>query len=453
MPIGTAAAGAVEMRFTGGTVETLGLIVVQGPATAAAPAKVPMRVLISNSAFRDGAAVLVTGSYPPSSNITISFNTFVSQVRCPPLTIVTAAFVTVIAYADTVPIVLGADAEIRTQYNRIDTNSGVIQHSVPFIVSSITFNKGSSARIQGNFVKSHGNAPLPAQNTWVILFDVNPSYVIGSTEKSTFRFIDGGAWFFDDNTIHVSNENNHLAYVGNSPFIPDASGGTYSISRNYVVTRPSANTTQGENSVFGFTTGNIVSNFEYRFEGNTIEGYGRHSYTGTLGLVASGRSLVSVTNNTFISNEAAVGLRIGFAPTTVGGNSLLRVDGNAFLSPQGMARVHTILMANAVRLEGTSTLSLIGNSRDARDRTNTYKIFTANATLLFFCPHRAGLRLRHALQWCPAAGTAALHSTRGGCCGGRGTNRALRRYYIYHPFDVRQPQPVNNYDRNAHSYG
>ena len=384
--VGTAAAGAVEMRFSGGTVLSQGHIAVQGPTTAAAPTMVPMRVLITGSQFGDGAAVLVTGSYPPGSNITISFNIFVSQTRCALLSSVISTFVTVIAYAGTIPIVLGAGAEINTQYNSINTTSGTNIHSAPFVVSSITFNTGASASIKGNYIKTHGNNNPTAGNTWTIIFDTGPSYVFGNTERSTFRYLDGGDWRFDDNTVHVSNDNAFLALVGNSPYLTAAAGGTYSISRNTVVARPYNVTTLGDNSLFGFSAANNATNFAYRFDGNSIEGYGRNSVMSTLGLVLSGRSLVSVTNNTFISYGAEVGLQIVIGPTKLGGDSVLRIDGNAFTSPQGAARADAIVMTNTIRFDGNSQLSLVGNSCDAKDRTNTYKLFAAAAGSLSFAP-------------------------------------------------------------------
>ena len=88
MPNGESSVGSVAIRFASGTVHSQGIIVVQGPSSAAAQAMVPMVVLISGSTFLSGAAVKVTGSYPPYSNITIAHNTFTSQEHCPLLGVV-----------------------------------------------------------------------------------------------------------------------------------------------------------------------------------------------------------------------------------------------------------------------------------------------------------------------------------------------------------------------------
>ena len=263
------------MRFVGGIVQSQGIIVVQGPSSAAAPAKVPMVVLISGSTFLSGAAVKITGSYPPYSNITITHNAFTSAAHSIDLG-VASNFVTVMAFIDTVPIVLGEGAAISAQYNNISTNSSAANpHSVPFVVSSITFNKGSSASTRGNTVRTHGEAG--GGNTWIIFFDINPTaYVIGNTERTTFLFLGGGAWLFEKNNIYITTDVEN-AFFGHSPFITSPDGGIYSVSRNYILVSPSPDTSKGENLLMSMSTITNATNFLFLMDCNTFDGYGRHS--------------------------------------------------------------------------------------------------------------------------------------------------------------------------------
>ena len=382
LPSGTASTGAVLVRFAGGTVQSQAIIVVQGPSSAVAPTKVPMVVLISGSTFLSGSAVKVSGSYPPHSNITIANNAFTSQEHCAPLGVI-GYFVTVIAFIDTVPIVLGEGAAISAQYNNISTNSGTLQHSVPFIVTSITFNNGSSASIRGNTVRTHGDKTLIAQNTWTIYFDVYPTpnvNVIGNTGGSRFRFLGGGgAWLFEENMIYISTDVKNHAVLGNSPHINSTSGGSFSISRNYINASPLPDTSEGTNVLISLSSTTNASNFDFLIDGNTFEGYGRQSAMNIPQTILGGHSLLSISGNIFTSNEASVGLRIVINPSTISNNSLLRIDNNTFLSPQGAARAHAITLITPIRLQDTATLSLVGNSVDATVRSNTYKLIAASA--------------------------------------------------------------------------
>ena len=159
-----------------------------------------MAVLITGSTFLSGAAVKITGSYPPYSIITIAHNTFASQENCGFLGVI-GYFVTVIAFIDTVPIVLGEGAAISVQRNTI-TAAGITMDSIPLMCTSITFSKGSSASIRENTIRVLGNGV--GVGTLAILFDtVSPFRVIGNTEGATFRFL-GGAWLFEENSIRIT---------------------------------------------------------------------------------------------------------------------------------------------------------------------------------------------------------------------------------------------------------
>ena len=382
-----AAGAAVAMSFVGGSVLGQGMIAVRGPAAVDAATKVPMRVLIYNNNFANGAAVLVTGSYPPNSNVTISGNRFVSTQPCALMTVLTQVFVTVIAYIDTVPIVLGAGASIVSQYNTIDTNSGTTIHSIPFVVHSISFNNGSSAGIRGNSIKSHGFAPLPAQNTWVLLFDTGKSYVMGGTEGTLFRYLTPGAeWAFDDNTIYVTNENPNLAFVGNAPYVNAPSGGAFVIRRNFLEARP---LTSGNvnNWCFSSSSGNTAANFTFRFEGNTVIAYGNNNMIATMGFTQfSGASLVSFVNNTITSAEATTGVRVQLTATVYKGTSRLIVEGNHLYSSVGATRLPAFMFMADTRFEDSSFVSFVGNSLDANIRTVAAPLLASEASSVYMSP-------------------------------------------------------------------
>ena len=273
LPNGTASDGLVSMHFASGKIHSQGLIVI------------------------------------PNSNITIANNTFTSQTKCDRLGVDTA-FVTVIAFIDTVPIVLGEGATISAQYNDITTNSGTTQHSVPFVANSITFNKGPYASIRGNYVRTHGKAG--GGHTWAILFDADSAYVVGNTGGSTFRFLGGGgAWLFEENMIHITTENTFPTMLGNSPYIASPEGGVYNISRNYVKASPLANTSDAENALLDSAIIANAISFRFLLDGNTFDAYGRHSVIIPPAAVLNGESLLSIINNNFTSNALLLSLSFG----------------------------------------------------------------------------------------------------------------------------------------------
>ena len=374
LPVGAASAGSVAMRFASGTVQSQGIIVVQGPSSAAAPSKMPMVVLITDTTFLSGAAVKVTGSYPLYSNITIANNTFTSQEHCAPLGVL-IYFVTVIAFIDTVPIVLSEGASISAQYNNINTNSGSTMHSIPFVVNSITF-ANSSVIIRGNLVKSHGKAT--GGHTWTIFFDVLPTvYVNGNTERATFRFLGGGVWVFEENTINITTANSETTQLANNPRIITPNGGIYNMRGNHVSV--SLLPSQSENTILTFTSITNTFGFQFRMDDNIFLGHGRHSSVSMPDAVLSRGSLLSITNNIFTSNGASVALRLVINPVTATDDSFVRIGNNTFLSPQGAARAHAITLMNPFRLQDTASLSLSGNSVDAAVRSSTYKLIAASA--------------------------------------------------------------------------
>ena len=147
--------------------------------------------------------------------------------------------------------------------------------------------------------------------------------------------------------IYISTNSRNSAQFANGHFITSPGGGIYSISRNYMSAAPSSDTSQGESTLIGFssiTNANVDTNFQFHIDGNTFDGYGRHSAIHAPKAVFGGRSLLSIVNNSFTSNGATVGLRIVINPSTIAGESLLRIDTNTFLSPQGAARAHAITL-------------------------------------------------------------------------------------------------------------
>ena len=128
----------VLISFTNGNVLPQGQIVVTGPSSTVAASLVAMRVLLSGNNFATGSSVLVTGSFPPDSNITLSGNEFISDKRSVLQTLIVTTFLTMIAIVDVVPMVLFARASIAFQYNLVNCTASNL-FPIPFVVDSLTF--------------------------------------------------------------------------------------------------------------------------------------------------------------------------------------------------------------------------------------------------------------------------------------------------------------------------
>lgn len=289
-------ASAVAMQFTNGRVVWQGLIAIAGPSSAALAARAPMIVLISGSTFASGAALLVNGSYPPFSNITIVNNTFASDEPCSLLRRVHAQFVTVIAVIDVVPIVLAEGAEISIDSNNVSTESGSVAHSIPFVVTSNTLNHRNEVRSHGTYISSG--------NTWGLMF-TNNVYVEGAPSTATLQFIEGSsAWEFHDNWFLITTKSleKTTVVVKDPERVEGLSGGTYSVRGNFFKVVPFHNATT---PMYRGSDGNPVgADFTYFFDGNTIEAHGiGRSSVATIMFIAGGSARIVIANNTFVGAE------------------------------------------------------------------------------------------------------------------------------------------------------
>ena len=358
---------------------------IDAPSAADAPSKVPVRVLISGNSFQDGAAILFTGSLPPNSNVTISFNTFVTSTTNTHMTYrITSVFVTVIAFADVVPIVLNEGAYLSADYNDIRTDSGTTLHSIPFVVGAMTFNRGSAGRVANNVIRSYGALPT-CGNTWVLLFDVT-QYIVGTTTDALFRYYSGGSWAFEDNWMDIATQSDNFALVGNSPRIVEAlGGGSYTVTGNYIRSTPLTTT---EHNIFWTTDGNVVTDFTYRFDSNVFEAYGNSHSTYSLSIAMSGSSLLSFSNNSFISAGPNTANYAGLGLTYMYGSSRAIVNGNTFVTKIGATRGrHAFLLWQGMIFADSTILSFVGNSIDAADRTNfAYKLVFVNGIATNIAP-------------------------------------------------------------------
>ena len=366
-------ASAVAMQFTNGRVVWQGLIAIAGPSSAALAARAPMIVLISGSTFASGAALLVNGSFPHFSNITIVNNTFASDEPCSLLRRVHSQFVTVIAVIDVVPIVLAEGAEISFDLNNVSTESGSVAHSIPFVVTSITLSHRARVRWLGNEVSSHGTY-ISSGNTWGLMF-TNNVYIDGAPSTATLQFVEGGsAWEFHDNWFSITTKSleKTTVVVKDPARVEGLSGGTYSIRGNFFRVVPFHNATA---SMHVGSNGNPAgADFTYYFEGNTIEvhGIGRNSVA-TMGFIAGGSARIVIANNTFVGAEGTAASYLTISTNSLSGAAELLVHTNSFVTIVGSPRVPaSIAFGHTMTMGDASRLSIVGNTvrSPAPDRTH-----------------------------------------------------------------------------------
>ena len=351
----------VLISFTNGNVLPQGQIVITGPSSTVAASLVAMRVLLSGNNFATGSSVLVTGSFPPDSSITLSGNEFISDKRSVLQTLIVTTFLTMIAIVDVVPMVLFPRASITFQYNLVNcTASNLLP--IPFVVNSFTFYANTSVRIGDNTIRSH--TASGGANTWCLLFNHElDSYIIGAPLKSVLDYVEpGGVWAFEDNTIVLTTKSNGFVRVCSAPVVLKTSvGGAFRISRNKVSSTPITNTAVV--SIFGSSVSNDLTNFHFAIEGNRVDLNGFTATVNTIGGVFRGNSVVDVSNNIFTATVPGTSLSFTLTGTTLRDSSRILVGHNAFVTLQGATTAtNAFNVASNFTMADTSSFVISDNS-------------------------------------------------------------------------------------------